>query len=238
MELGQLLENSTIPLVTALLLGIQTAICPCPMTTNITAIGYIGKDIENRKIAFWKGIFFAVGNIIAYTGLAFILIPVIKKGLSTYAAQKMISEVGTIILPVILVLFGLAILFGKKVGMPSVYLFKKDGKRMEERAGKGYLGATLLGTVLAFAFCPTTGLIYFGMLLPMSALQPNGYFLPVIYSLASALPVVIIAWIMAFGMSRLGRFFDKAKALDKWLSYLVATAFIGVGIYFAVRLFV
>ena len=92
--------------------------------------------------------------------------------------------------------------------------------------------------VLALAFCPTTGLIYFGMLLPMSALQPNGYLLPPVYSLASALPVVIIAWIIAFGMSRLGRFFDKAKTLEKWLSFIVASAFIGVGLYFAVKLFV
>jgi cytochrome c biogenesis protein CcdA len=238
MELGQLLENSTIPLVTALLLGIQTAICPCPMTTNITAIGYIGKDIENRKFVFWKGLFFALGNIIAYTGLAFILIPVIRKGLSTYSAQKVISEVGTIILPIVFILFGLGILFIKKLNLPSISIFKKDGKRMEENAGKGYFGAFLLGIVLAFAFCPTTGLIYFGMLLPMSALQPNGYFLPVVYSLASALPVVVIAWIMAFGISRIGKFFDKAKSFNKWLTYFVALAFIGVGVYFAVRLFI
>jgi hypothetical protein len=238
MELGQLLENSTIPLVTALLLGIQTAICPCPMTTNITAIGYIGKDIENRNIVFWKGIFFAMGTIIAYTGLAFILLPVIRKGLDTYTAQKVISEVGTVVLPLILILFGLAILFGKNLSLPSLGLIAKGEEKLKDNAGKGYFGAFLLGIVLAFAFCPTTGLIYFGMLLPMSALQPNGYFLPVVYSLASALPVVVIAWIMAFGISRIGKFFDKAKSFNKWLTYFVALAFIGVGVYFAVRLFI
>ena len=238
MELGQLLENSTIPLVTALLLGLQTAICPCPMTTNITAIGFIGKDIENRKIVFWKGILFAIGNMITYTALAFILIPVIRKGLSTYTVQKVVSDVGTIILPIVLVMFGLVILFRNKLSLPSVKLFKNNGKKMEVRAGKGYSGALLLGIVLALAFCPTTGLLYFGMLLPMSAIQPNGYILPVVYSLASALPVVIIAWIMAFGMSRLGRFFDKVKTLDRWISLIVASTFIVVGIYFVFKLFI
>jgi len=238
MELGQLLENSTIPLVTALLLGIQTAICPCPMTTNITAIGYIGKDLENRTIVFWKGILFAIGTVIAYTGLAFVLIPIIRKGLDTYAAQKVISEVGTVVLPLILILFGLAIIFRKRLVFPSLGLIKKREERLKENARKGYFGAMLLGMVLALAFCPTTGLIYFGMLLPMSALQPNGYLLPVVYSLASALPVVIVAWIIAFGISRIGEFFDKAKLFSKWLTYIVAVAFIAVGIYFIARLFV
>ncbi|MEG0456403.1 MAG: sulfite exporter TauE/SafE family protein, partial [Bacteroides sp.] len=44
-SLQTLLENSNIPIITAFLLGILTAISPCPLATNITAIGYISKDI-------------------------------------------------------------------------------------------------------------------------------------------------------------------------------------------------
>ena len=39
------LENSDIPVVTAFILGLLTAVSPCPLATNITAIGFISKNI-------------------------------------------------------------------------------------------------------------------------------------------------------------------------------------------------
>ena len=47
--LQTLLDNSTTPALTALLLGLLTAVSPCPLATNIAAIGFISKDIENRR---------------------------------------------------------------------------------------------------------------------------------------------------------------------------------------------
>ena len=44
--LQSLLDNSSIPAITAFILGTLTAVSPCPLATNITAIGFIGKDIE------------------------------------------------------------------------------------------------------------------------------------------------------------------------------------------------
>ena len=44
--LQTLLDNSTTPALTAFLLGMLTAISPCPLATNIAAIGFISKDIE------------------------------------------------------------------------------------------------------------------------------------------------------------------------------------------------
>ena len=46
--LQSLLDNSSIPAITAFILGILTAVSPCPLATNITAIGFISKDIENH----------------------------------------------------------------------------------------------------------------------------------------------------------------------------------------------
>ena len=39
--LQTLLDNSEIPIITAFLLGLLTAVSPCPLATNITAIGFI-----------------------------------------------------------------------------------------------------------------------------------------------------------------------------------------------------
>ena len=63
---------------------------------------------------------------------------------------------------------------------------------------KGSWGSLLLGILFAMAFCPTSGLFYFGMLIPMSAMESEGYLLPVIFVLATGLPVMLVAWILAY----------------------------------------
>lgn len=65
--LQTLLDNSTTPLLTAFLLGLLTALSPCPLATNIAAIGFIGKDIENRRQIFRNGLLYTLGRIVAYT---------------------------------------------------------------------------------------------------------------------------------------------------------------------------
>ncbi|MFA5418562.1 MAG: sulfite exporter TauE/SafE family protein, partial [Bacteroidales bacterium] len=41
--LQNIMSNSSLPVVTAFILGLMTAISPCPLATNITAIGFISK---------------------------------------------------------------------------------------------------------------------------------------------------------------------------------------------------
>jgi len=65
--LTNLLENSSMPWVTAILLGLMTSISPCPLATNITAIGFISKDIDNRNQVFLNGLFYTIGRAITYT---------------------------------------------------------------------------------------------------------------------------------------------------------------------------
>lgn len=42
--LQSLLDSSQLPLFTAFILGLLTAISPCPLATNITAIGFISRN--------------------------------------------------------------------------------------------------------------------------------------------------------------------------------------------------
>ncbi len=71
--LTSLYENTSVPVLSALLLGLLTAISPCPMATNITAIGYIGKDLEIRKRVFYNGLIYTLGRALSYTVLAILL---------------------------------------------------------------------------------------------------------------------------------------------------------------------
>ena len=85
--LQSLLDSSTTPVVTALLLGLLTALSPCPLATNIAAIGYIGKHIESRKGVFEQGLLYTLGRTIAYTLLGVVLIAILRSGASVFGIQ-------------------------------------------------------------------------------------------------------------------------------------------------------
>lgn len=231
--LQSLLDNSTAPALTAFLLGLLTAVSPCPMATNIAAIGYIGKDIENRKKIFIKGLLYTLGRVIAYTALGIILIAVLKGGSSVFGIQKTVGVWGELIIGPLLLLIGLFMLFGSRLNLPK---FGFSGNP-EGLARKGGWGALLIGMLFAMAFCPTSGVFYFGMLIPMSATAPAGYLLPVLFAVATALPVLAIAWILAFSVNRIGSFYGKMKSFQKWLNLAVGVIFVIAGIYYCYIMF-
>ena len=117
--LQNLLDGSTVPVVTAFLLGLLTAISPCPLAANITAIGYIGRDITDRSRIFRDGLLYALGRIAAYTLLGAVLIAVLREGASMFALQKAISRYGEMLLAPALILIGLFMLFGHKLNLRS-----------------------------------------------------------------------------------------------------------------------
>lgn len=231
--LQQMLDNSTVPSITALLLGLLTAISPCPLATNIAAIGYISRDIESRKKIFMNGLLYALGRIIAYTVLGIILITILREGTSMFGIQKNIAKYGELIIGPALLLIGLYMLVADRINLPK---FGFNGNA-EGLARHGSLGAMLLGILFALAFCPTSGIFYFGMLIPMSATAAEGYLLPVIFAVATALPVLAVSWILAFSFKRIGSFYGKLKTLQKWLNLIVAVLFLIIGIYYCIYLF-
>ncbi|MEG1645024.1 MAG: aromatic aminobenezylarsenical efflux permease ArsG family transporter [Alistipes sp.] len=231
--LQSLLESSHIPFVTAFLLGILTAISPCPLATNITAIGYISKDIESKHRIFWRGILYTLGRIITYTVLGFILIPILREGASLFALQKAISRYGEMILSPALLLIGLFMLFGNKINLPN-FGFSGSGVQLTKQ---GSWGALLLGVLFSLAFCPTSGVFYFGMLIPMAAAETGGFLLPIVFAIATGLPVIIVAWILAYSVAGLSKFYHRMQWVQKGLSRIVALLFIAVGVYYGIIYF-
>ena len=136
-----LLESSSIPVVTAFLLGILTAISPCPLATNITAIGYISKDIESKHRIFWGGILYTAGRIITYTALGFILIPILHEGASMFAIQKAVSKYGEMLIAPALILIGLFMLFGNRLNLPK---FEFGGRTPAKTAPPRAMRPTIL----------------------------------------------------------------------------------------------
>lgn len=226
--LQNLLDNSEIPFVTAFLLGLLTAISPCPFATNITAIGFISKDIGSRNLIFMNGLLYTVGRILSYSLLGAVLIWVLRSGADTFSIQKEVSMWGERLLSPLLILIGLFMLFGDRLHL-SKFGFSSSDKT--ERL-KGVWGSLILGILYALAFCPTSGLFYFGMLIPMASAESGGYLLPVIFALATGLPVIIVAWILAYSVSGIGKFYDRMQVFHRWFNIIVAVLFILAGSYY------
>ena len=226
--LQTLLDNSSTPVLTAFLLGLLTALSPCPLATNIAVIGFIGKDIENRKRVFRNGLLYTLGRILSYTLLGAVLIMILKEGSSMFGIQKAIGTWGELVLGPLLLVIGLFMLFGDKLNLPK---FGFNGNA-EGLARKGGWGALLIGVLFALAFCPTSGVFYFGILIQMSATATAGYLLPVVFAIATALPVLAVAWILAFSVQQMGNFYGRMQKVQKWMNLIVGVVFILVGIYY------
>lgn len=227
--LQNILDNSNLPIVTAFVLGLLTAISPCPLATNITAIGYIGRDIESKRRIFLNGLLYTLGRIIAYSVLGAILIYILHKGEDMFFIQKGVSKWGEMLIAPVMILIGLFMLFADRLRLPK---FGFSGN-MESDKMKGVWGSLLLGVLFAMAFCPTSGVLYFGMLIPMSAQATAGYLLPIVFAFATGLPVILVAWFLAYSVAGVGKFYNRMKVFQKWFNLIVAILFILVGLYYA-----
>lgn len=233
--LQSILDSGAAPALAAFILGLLTAISPCPLATNIAAIGFISKNIEDRKAIFMRGIYYTVGRVLAYTVLGIILISILKEGASMFGIQKAISKWGELLIGPVLLLIGLFMLFGDKINLPKFGF--EGGEKGEKLAGKGSWGALLLGVLFAMAFCPSSGIFYFGMLIPMSVTATVGWLLPVLFAVATALPVLVVAWILAFSVEKVGEVYGKIQTVQKWLNIVVGTLFVIVGIYYCYTMY-
>lgn len=231
--LQTLLDSSTTPALTAFLLGLLTAVSPCPLATNIAAIGFISRDIESRSRIFLNGLLYTLGRVIAYTALGIVLIVILREGASMFGIQNFIGTYGEIVIGPALLLIGAFMLLGNKLKLPS-FGFNGNGETLARRGG---WGALLLGMLFAMAFCPTSGVFYFGMLIPMSATATAGYLLPILFAIATALPVLVVAWILAFSVQHIGSFYGRMRTVQRWLNWIVGGIFIAVGVYYCVIIF-
>lgn len=229
--LRNILENSQYSILTALILGLMTAISPCPLATNISAIGFISRDIDNRKRVFLNGLVYTLGRAISYTGLALL----IYSGASRMNISRLFQGWGEKLLAPLLILIGLLMLDVLKIKFPGFSgLTEKIGNE-----GKGsYLSTLLLGIVFALAFCPYSGVLYFAMLIPITVASASGLYLPVVFALATGLPVIIFAWLLAYSVGSVGKLYSRIKNFELWFRRVVGVLFIGVGIYYMIRLFV
>jgi threonine/homoserine/homoserine lactone efflux protein len=134
-----------------------------------------------------------------------------------------------------LIIIGLFMLDVIKIKFPGINVLTT---RMQNKKKWGSLDAILLGLVFALAFCPYSGVLYFGMLVPLTiASNGSGLYLPIIFAIATGVPVIIFAWVLAFTISGIGGLYNKIKIFELWFRRVIAIVFIVVGIYYIIRIY-
>ena len=219
--------GSSIPIVAAFFIGLMTAISPCPLASNITAIAYASKRIGNSKHTLLVGFLYTLGRMFTYVLIASLIV---WFGLNTQAIALFLQKYGEQLLGPLLIIIGILML-----DIIKLNFFKQSdrfNKLKEKIAGKGLFGSFLLGVIFALAFCPFSAVLFFGMLIPLALKAHDGLIIPSVFALATGLPVIIFSFILVHSVSKLGNIMNKVQVFEKWTRRIVAVLFIAVGIYY------
>lgn len=224
--LNYLIDTYNIPLLSAFLVGIMTSLSPCPLATNITAIAYISKDIKTAKNILLNGFYYTLGRGLSYTLVA----TLIYFGLSSFKVSSLFQGWGDKVLGPVLIIIGLIMADVIKINLKTNH--SKIDQIKLWLSQKGYLGSLLLGMLFALAFCPYSGVIFFGVLIPMVLKSNESLLLPPLFALGTGLPVIIFSFIIAFSAKKISSIFSKVSQVEKIIRKIVAIIFVLVGFYY------
>jgi len=227
MELLQTLaQNQEIPLLAALALGLLTAIAPCPLATNITATAFIAKTITKKRTILASGLLYMVGRMFSYTLVA----AIIYYGASKFQVAKLFQGNGEKYLGFVLVFLGLIMLNIIKLNfIKGINITETISEKFKN---KGLLGSFLLGALFALAFCPYSGALFFGMLVPMTLTSDSGLWLPIVFSVGTGLPVALFAVVIAYSIEKVGSYFATITNIEKTMRIITGVVFILTGLYY------
>ena len=235
-------------ILAALYLGVLTSISPCPLATNIAAISYVGRKVGNTRLVVNAGLLYTLGRCVVYLALAALLT---TTALSIPAVSIFLQKYMHLVLGPIFLLLGMFL-----VGLITV---SGGGTMMSERMqarvdAMGIWGALLLGILFALSFCPTSAAWFFGLLaltmgseagaitgvlekvgiaLPQASLPGGSLVLPLVYGVGTALPVLVVAFLLAYSAKSVGKTYKVLSNVEWWARMITGWLFILVGIWFS-----
>ncbi|MFA5294735.1 MAG: aromatic aminobenezylarsenical efflux permease ArsG family transporter [Methanoregulaceae archaeon] len=223
------LGTSGIPLVAAFFIGLLMTFSPCPLATNITAIAFISKKIGDSRYTLLVGTLYSLGRMAAYIGLTALIV---YAGLNIQAISFFLQEYGEKLIGPFLVIMGILMLEVVDIPLPGGHGWLQ--KLETNLAKRGYIGGFLLGVIFALALCPFSAVLFFGMLIPIALKTGDAIFVPAVFAIATALPVIIISLVLAHGVNRVSGMMAMVKKMEKGVKWAVAAIFIVVGIYYII----
>jgi cytochrome c-type biogenesis protein len=230
MDLGPwiqtILVNGHAPFVGAFLIGLLASLGPCPLTTNIAALGYITRELASpRRVLLTSGLY-TLGRTCAYgvSGVALFV-----AGLQISRVSNSLQTLAEIALGPLLILVGLVLL---DLVRPNLSMSGAWMERWSKRiAHWDSVGAFLLGGLFALAFCPYSAALFFGILIPFAFRSTGGVIFPFLFGIGTSIPVIVVGVPLALGVKRFATGLDQLARVEGVMRKLAALAFIGAGIF-------
>jgi len=213
----------------ALWLGMLTSVSPCPLATNIAAVGFVGRDVTRPAAVLLDAVAYMAGRMLTYVALAFILaagvlaIPDVSFFLEKYANS---------VLGPVLILAGMFILDMLILSLPD---FDKSAVANSLAAKCGAAAPFVMGAVFALAFCPVSGALYFGSLMPLTLKFKSPLLIPSVYAVGTALPVILVSALLSAGAKSIGEAFNLVTAFESKARRATGIIFIAAGIYLSLK---
>lgn len=223
------MEGLVLAVSSAVWLGLLTSVSPCPLSTNIAAVSYIGARAEGPRRVLLAGGLYTAGRSLAYTvlgaGAVWGLLSLVR--VSSFLQGPAHKLLGPLLIVVGLLLLG-------------VFTLETGRGRLTSAAAErvqrwGLWGAFPLGAVFAVAFCPVSAALFFGSLIPLATSHGSPLLLPMMYGVGTAVPVAVFAVLIAAGVRWLGRAFERVAAFETWARRVTGVVFIIVGVYETAR---
>ena len=213
----------------ALWLGILTSISPCPLSTNIAAISYVGRRIDKTRRVLLSGLLYTAGRSLAYLAIAIL----VTKGLLSIPGVSMfLQKYMNLLIGPIMLIVGVVLLDVFKISFGGGGI----GSNLQTRIDKmGVWGAGFLGILFALAFCPTSAGLFFGGLIPLAIKGHSTILYPALYGIGTALPVIGFSLLLAFGAHLVGAAFNKLTIIEIWVRRITAAIMILAGIYLILK---
>ncbi|GJM25797.1 MAG: cytochrome c biogenesis protein [Phycisphaerae bacterium] len=213
-------------IVAAAWTGILTAISPCPLATNIAAISFISRRVENPRAALLTGLLYTLGRSLVYVAIAAILVSsLLSAPTISITLQKYMNK----LLGPILILLGMVLL-----GMISLPTRGSDlGQRVGQKvADWGVWAGLILGIVFALSFCPASAALYFAGLIPLAVKFESSVMLPAVFGISTALPVVLFAILIVMSANAMAKAFNRISTFERWARRITGVIFVMIGVYF------
>ncbi|MDD3183666.1 MAG: aromatic aminobenezylarsenical efflux permease ArsG family transporter [Alphaproteobacteria bacterium] len=224
------MNEYALAIASAFWLGVLTSISPCPLATNVAAMSFVGRRVGSPRRVFLAGSLYTAGRALTYGFLGVILVSSL---LSAPTLSNLLQKYMNLALGPLLILVGMILLEMITFSLGNGGIGDGLRKRLEKM---GFWGAGLMGIVFALSFCPTSAALFFGSLLPLALKQESGLALPTIYGIATGLPVLLFAVLIAMGAKKVGKAYDSIVHFEYWARKITGGIFIAVGIYYCLTL--
>lgn len=218
-----------IEITTIFILGLLMILDPCTLITSVAAVGYIDREVENKRRILISGMSFVAGKIVTYMLMS---IPFFM-GAETEWVHDVLGHHGEAAMGIFLVICGLVLLFSGRHHHEHDHGMSRWLKTVDENSYPFW--AFMLGIFFAIAFCPHR-LIYFLMMIDIAIQTAAQYrfssvVMPFVFGLGTALPILLIAWAIPYGIISTEGLTQKLSKYEKHIRIACACAFIIAGVY-------